>query len=203
MNSAKVYLMKQVMQKQDDPLNLQSLPLVAPPADAWPAIEEALRKDRRRSTVRRFAVTTLAAAATIALAVGVVLQQRGAGLADPQLTPPASVATAQAEATAATQPGADGSLSPSGEPDTLTALIALSQRLEGRLRAIRSNVGDLPSNTVVYQVELEDLVVQVDEELSMQPDSVALWSQRVDLLMDLQRLYESRLRREYHQVASL
>ena len=51
--------------------------------------------------------------------------------------------------------------------------------------------------------ELEDLVVQVDEQLSRTPDSAALWSQRVDLLVDLERLYESGLRREYHRMASL
>ena len=48
-----------------------------------------------------------------------------------------------------------------------------------------------------------DLVAQVDEELSNRPDSLNLWSQRINLLMDLQNLYENRLRREYRQVASL
>jgi hypothetical protein len=37
----------------------------------------------------------------------------------------------------------------------------------------------------------------------MQPDSLSLWSQRVDLLMNLERLYENNLRRDYQQMASL
>jgi len=82
-------------------------------------------------------------------------------------------------------------------------MITLSQRLEGRLRTIRAGMGDLPARSVVYQVELEDLIVQVDEELSIQPDSLSLWSQRVDLLMNLERLYENNLRRDYQQMASL
>ena len=85
---------------------------------------------------------------------------------------------AQALPLSAGQSGAvDGeTVALSGNSD---AMIALSQRLEGRLRPIRAGVGDLPARAVVYQVELEDLVVQVDEELSSRPDSLPLWSQRV------------------------
>ncbi|MGD8681898.1 MAG: hypothetical protein PVJ33_16125, partial [Lysobacterales bacterium] len=87
--------------------------------------------------------------------------------------------------------------------EQLDSLIALSQRLEGRLRLMRKQAGDMPSRALVYQVELEDLVVQVDDALSMNPDSVPLWNQRVNLLADLNTLYEDRLRREYRQIASL
>jgi hypothetical protein len=96
-----------------------------------------------------------------------------------------------------------GATTESGAQDSLDAMIALSQQLEGRLRTIRADVGSLPSSAVVYQVELEDLVVQVDEELSRQPDSLPLWNQRVALLLDLERLYANSLRREYHRMASL
>jgi hypothetical protein len=92
---------------------------------------------------------------------------------------------------------------PVAEADALSSLIGMSQQLEGRLRKIRSEVGDLPTEALVYQVELEDLVVQVDDELSGQPDSLALWNQRVNLLMDIEKLYEHSMRREYRQIASL
>ena len=61
----------------------------------------------------------------------------------------------------------------------------------------------MPSSSVIYQVELEDLVAQVDEELSMRPDSMDLWSQRINLMLDLSQLYQNELRREYHRMASL
>ena len=192
MNSAKVYLMQPVMQKQEDPFNLRSLPLVEPPRDGWAAIEATLRQDKRRRTSRRYAGAALAAAATVTLVLGLTLRQ--------PLPSPAEQTPAQAQlSTAPVTASAD----PAGASDTLDSMITLSQRLEGRLRSFRAGLGNLPGNTLVYQVELEDLIVQVDEELSMEPDSLALWSQRVDLLIDLERLYENSLRRDYQQMASL
>ena len=52
------------MQKERDPLNLGSLPLVTPPADNWPEIKAALLKQSRRRRFARYAGATLAAAAT-------------------------------------------------------------------------------------------------------------------------------------------
>jgi hypothetical protein len=191
MNSAKVYLMQPVMQKQEDPFNLRGLPMVEPPQDGWPGIETVLRQDKRRRTTRRYAGAALAAAATVTLVLGLALRQ--------PLSPPAEQSLAQAQPALTTATGEE----PSSSTDTLDSMITLSQRLEGRLRTIRAGMGDLPARSVVYQVELEDLIVQVDEELSIQPDSLSLWSQRVDLLMNLERLYENNLRRDYQQMASL
>jgi len=39
--------------------------------------------------------------------------------------------------------------------------------------------------------------------LSMRPDSLELWSQRVNLLLDLSQLYQNQLRRDYQRMASL
>jgi hypothetical protein len=61
----------------------------------------------------------------------------------------------------------------------------------------------MPTDSLVYQVELEDLIAQVDEELSVNPESLELWSHRVNLLLDLSRIYENQLRRDYHRMASL
>jgi len=57
--------------------------------------------------------------------------------------------------------------------------------------------------SLVYQVELEDLIAQVDEELSANPDSAELWSRRVNLMLDLSGLYQNKLRRDYSRMASL
>ena len=182
MNSAKVYPMKQPMQKHEDPLGLQRLPLVSPPRDGWPAVEAALRSDQARRRAVRIGGWSLAAAASVALVFGLMLHKPVPGPAAE------SPDAAMAQALRVEQ----------GQPDA-----AVSELSERRLRNIRAGVGDLPAGAIVYQVELEDLVAQVDEELSNRPDSLNLWSQRVNLLMDLQNLYENRLRREYRQVASL
>ena len=194
MNTARVYRMNTPMQKQQDPLNLRALPLVSPREDLWPAIENGLRHSARRANARR-AGAALALAAAVVLAFGLILRLPTSG--------PAMVPTQQATTDDGAQPVLVDSGPQPAAPADLEALIALSQRLKRRLRHIRAEVGDLPARAVVYQVELEDLVVQVDEELSRTPDSVPLWTQRVDLLMDLERLYQSGLRREYRQLASL
>jgi hypothetical protein len=186
-------------QQAEDPLNLQSLPLVDPPDDAWPAIEAALlRRDSRQKRARRVG-GALAAVATVTLAVGLFFEgplRSPAPEVQPATNPgAATLARTEGRAVdATTEPTADSQLS---------SLITLSQQLEERLRTMRQQVGDMPSGALVYQVELEDLVVQVDDALSINPDSMPLWSQRVDLLADLNMLYEDRLRREYRQVASL
>jgi len=87
--------------------------------------------------------------------------------------------------------------------NTLDSLIALSQQLESNLQKIRSQAIVMPTSSLIYQIELEDLVAQVDEELSMYPDSVELWSQRINLMLDLSQLYQNELRREYDLIASL
>jgi len=201
MTLAKVYNMQQARQKQDDPLNLQSLPMVAPLRDGWPVVEAALCAEARRRRLRRLGAAALAVAASVTLALGLYLRAP----ADPAAGSAGSLAArphdAQATDPPVTPPRAAAETA--AGPATLDSLIALSQQLEARLRAVRAEGGSLPARAVVYQVELEDLVIQVDEEISRQPDSLALWSQRVSLLMDLEQLYENRLRREYQRMASL
>jgi len=185
------YRIHNVRQREEDPLNLRSLPLVDPPIDAWPEIEAALLRRNGKQRGARYAGGALAAAATLTLAVGLYF---GGTQRQPAAEPSALT---QAESPASTV---------AEEPDTsgqLESLIGLSQQLESRLRLLRAQAGDMPAGALVYQVELEDLVVQVDDALSMNPDSLPLWNQRVSLLADLNTLYEDKLRREYQQIASL
>jgi hypothetical protein len=170
MNFSKVH----IMQKERDPLNLGSLPMVDPPEDNWPQIRQALLRQNRGQRVRRIAGASLAAAAALTLAIGLFIQQPDHPI------PEASMA-----------------------PTTLDSLITLSQQLEKGVRSYRAEFGGLPTDSLVYQVELEDLIAQVDDELSVRPDSTRLWSQRVNLLLDLSQLYENQLRRDYHRMASL
>jgi len=169
-----------IMQKEKDPLNLGSLPLITPPSDDWPLIRSALVKQQRRRLVAKYS-GGLAIAAMLMLAVGLFIYQ-------PALAPSSAPVPAVAESAA---------------PQTLDSVITLSQQLETRVRSFRSEVGGMPTESLVYQVELEDLIAQVDDELSVRPDSLELWSQRVNLLLDLSQLYQNQLRRDYHRMASL
>jgi hypothetical protein len=168
-----------VMHRESDPLNLRSLPLVSPPEDGWPVIQAALVRQNKRRRVGRMATAALAVAATVTLAVGLFLQS------PPPVPAPAPLTTAQTET------------------NTVESLSALSQQLETRLRTVRDELGGMPTDALIYQVELEDMVAQVDEELSMNPESLELWSYRINLLLDLEQLYQNRLRRDYHRMASL
>lgn len=182
--------MQPLRQKQEDPLNLRSLPLISPDTDGWPEIQDALQQQAQKRNTRRLVGGTLAVAATavftLALLVGNPADRDG-------IAPSDTVAL----------PAVDEPVSVPLQEPTAESLIALSQKLEGRLRLYRSQLGDLPADILVYQVELQDLIVQVDGELSLNPESVDLWGQRVSLMMDVVRLYEDSLRRDYHRMASL
>ncbi len=195
MNTAKVFAMSEIRNAQNDPLNLRSLPPVTSGRDGWPAIEAALLQESRKRKAWRFAGGALAAAATVVLAVSIAIR--------PAAAPAPGAAPGEGlSAEPRTGAGTEVQSAPLREP-TLESLIALSQGLEDRVRQYRARVGDLPSDALVYQVELQDLVAQVDGELSLDPASSELWSQRVNLLLDLARLYENSLRRDYHRMASL
>lgn len=190
MTLMKVIDMQELRQRHEDPLNLASLPMVAPEEDGWPAIEAALLERNRRHKVFRLAGGALATAATVVLAIAVTVgrpvPEPAAGLPDPD----SQAAISELESAPL-------------RPPALESLIAMSQQLEGRVRLYRDEFGDLPSSALIYQVELQDLIVQVDEELSANPESIELWGQRVNLLLDVTQLYENSLRREYRQMASL
>ena len=185
----------ELRQRADDPLDLRSLPLADPPEDGWPEIEAALLSRGRRGRNLRVGGGLLAVAASAVLAfsllVGNPFPGEGPATAETAAAP-VSVPAGMSEPVPA----------PLQEP-SLESLIAMSQQLERRIRAYRAGAGDLPSDVLVYQVELQDLIVQVDEELSAAPDSRGLWSQRVNLLLDVTRLYENSLRRDYYRMASL
>jgi hypothetical protein len=182
----------ELRQRADDPLNLRGLPQAEPPGDGWPEIEAALLQRSRRGRALRAGGGLLAVAASAVLAFSLLVGQP---------TPGDSPAR-----TAGESPAIPSTAEPIPAPlqaPPVESLIAMSQQLESRIRAYRASAGDLPSDVLVYQVELQDLIVQVDDALSAAPDSPELWSQRVNLLLDVTRLYENSLRRDYYRMASL
>jgi hypothetical protein len=205
-----------MMTQNRDPFGLASLPELQPPEDSWSNIAAQLQSRQRR---RQRWLSGLAIAATVTLVAGIVsvLPQIGETPLPAETTPlqaendPAPTQSSVAGEPAPTVVG--GGLPPtegyaahttSGQAaDQLQSLQKLSQRLEQNLVVLRSGVGAMPAEMVVYQVELEDLVAQVDAAIGQYPDSSVLWQQRVSLLLDLNQIYGAGLRREEPYVASL
>jgi len=61
----------------------------------------------------------------------------------------------------------------------------------------------MPAKSAIYVAELEDLIAQVDNELSLKPDSIDLWGQRVNLMLDLARIYQQQWQIDYGRMAAL
>lgn len=197
------------MTQARDPFGLAGLPELQPPSDTWIAISARLHQQSRR---RQQWFSGLALAATVTLAIGVV-----ALLPQVDSMPPVALTETVAEQEPMNPNNlAAGSLEPNdirgqgrsyGNPnlglENLQSLQRLSQRLEQNLNYLRTGVGAMPAEIVVYQVELEDLVAQVDAAISQQPESSELWRQRVNLLMDLNQIYGAGLRRDEPNLASL
>ena len=184
------------MNSERDPFGLSGLAQPQPPADGWPAVEAVLR---RQNTNRRF--RWLAAAAVVTIAVGIYWQLPQQQAGDPSPSPGSSLADVSARQATDLAREAEDHLA--RDAASLASLVKLSQQLERNLRLIRNEVSVMPEQALIYQVELQDLVAQVDEAINQSPQSRELWSQRVNLLLDLNQLYRVQLRRDYSHVASL
>ena len=175
-----------------DPLGLARLPLLNPDRDAWPAIRQALEADAAPARpVRHWRLGALAAAASVLLVFGLVRFGKDTANTEAQL----------AEPLAQTQTLAEPLLVPAS--GSLPELIALSQQLETRVRGLRENTGGIPARSAVYTAELEDMIARVDGEISMDPEAVNLWAQRVNLLLDLHYIYQHQFDREFGRMAGL
>ena len=177
--------------QEQDPLGLSKLPMLTPDEDGWPAIEQALKEHQQGRRRRRVVGGWLAAAASLVLVVSLASKFSGPGPAETMQPVTESVAT-QTAGTAS-----------EGSKSTVESLIAMSQILEQQLRGLRDDSGSMPADSAVYVAELEDLVAQVDSELSYSPDSINLWGQRVNLMLDLAQIYQHQWEREYGRMASL
>lgn len=171
--------------KLRDPLGLSALPPLEPDFDGWPEIRQALESGDGNRPRWRQTVTWLAAAASVVLALALVIRQGG----EAPTSQPATAQTAQ--------------LAEAGSLATVDSLIAMSQTLERQVEELRDNTVSMPASSAAYVAELEDLVAQVDQQLSYSPDSVNLWGQRINLLLDLAQIYQNQWERDYGLMASL
>lgn len=177
-----------------DPFGLGELPLMEPEKDGWAQIQSALQSQRRSRRNQRIGLG-LAMAACLMLVVGLFVYQPTT-----QIEGPGNLETAQNS-----EPPVplDGDLATNGETAPLQDLIAMSQMLEQRLRLLRDQTSAMPSESTAYVAELEDLVARVDGQLGIQPESLDLWTQRVNLMLDLEYLFQHQFEREYGRMASL
>ena len=179
----------QLKQNTDDPLGLSDLEAIDPGYDGWADIESALLTHKESKRTWQRAGSWLAVAASLVLVVSITMRN----IEDP--------ATINPELASDTYVGG---ISEAGrDPDNIGALIGLSQNMENQVKQLRQGTASMPAESAIYIAELEDLIAQVDNELSFTPDSIDLWGQRVNLLLDLAQIYQQQWQIDYGRMAAL
>jgi hypothetical protein len=172
---------------ESDPLGLRDLEDIEPGYDGWAQIESALQDHGKAH--RRQSFTWLAVAASLVLVISVVVFNAQNN--------PANSPSPEAFATS-------GAIPASVEvQDNISALIGLSQTMEEQVMQLRQEISSMPAESAIYVAELEDLIAQVDNELSLTPGSIDLWGQRVNLLLDLAQIYQQQWEFDFGRMASL
>lgn len=170
-----------------DPLGLGELESIEPGYDGWDEIETALKAHQQGKRRLQRAGGWLAIAASLVLVVSITLMRQQVP-ADRPVDETATLAANTASVTV---------------QDNIDALIDLSQTMEEQVMNLRRGTGSMPADTAIYVAEIEDMIAQVDVELSLNPDSVDLWGQRVNLMLDLAYIYQQQWEVDYGRMASL
>jgi len=172
-----------------DPLGLSKLEAIEPNYDGWARIESALQTHQHKRRSWQRAGGWLAVAASLVLVVSITLRNsENVATFDPGL---------------ASNTSAEGGSSAVRDSDNISALIGLSQNMEDQVKQLRHETSSMPAESAIYVAELEDLIAQVDKELSFTPDSIDLWGQRVNLLLDLAQIYQLQWYIDYGRMAAL
>jgi hypothetical protein len=176
-------------QNSSDPLGLRELDAIEPGYDGWDQIESALLENQAGKRSLRRAGSWLAVAAGLVLVVSMTLFNTE------NSTPisPSSSGPATSVVNSASVP----------VQDNINALIGLSQNMEEQVAKLRQETSSMPAESAIYVAELEDLIAQVDNGLSLAPDSIDLWGQRVNLLLDLAQIYQQQWQKDYGRIASV
>jgi hypothetical protein len=172
-----------------DPLGLRELETLEPGYDGWARIESALQEHQNHKRNWKRAGSWLAVAASLILVISITLRSKEDHT--PLGTPSATLATQTTEFASVQK------------KDNINALIGLSQSMEEQVKKLRQETGSMPAESAIYIAELEDLIARVDSELSLTPDSIDLWGQRVNLMLDLAQIYQQQWQIDYGHMASL
>jgi len=176
-------------QNTSDPLGLSDLEPIEPGYDGWAQIESALQTHHDNKRNWRRAGGWLAVAASLVLVISISLRNTENGT--PAGMPVPDLATSTTNPASVTV------------EDNINALISMSQNMEEQLKRMRQETSAMPAESAIYVAELEDLIAQVDSELSLTPDSIDLWGQRVNLMLDLAQIYQQQWQIDYGRMASL
>ena len=176
-------------QTVSDPLGLSDLGELNPEYDGWDQIKSELEAHQASKRNWQKTGSWLAVAASLVLVISLVLQS-------PEIGSPGS-STSTELATSAPNPASVS------VKDNVIELIGLSQSMEEQVMKLRQETGSMPAESAIYVAELEDLIAQVDSELSVTPDSIDLWGQRVNLMLDLAQIYQQQWETYYGRMASL
>ena len=176
-------------QATSDPLGLSQLEPIEPNYDGWESIELALQGHHDKNRNLRRTARWMAVAASLVVVVGLGL--RFTENNSSSLSPAPAIATQTTN------------LASVPVEDNLSALIGLSQNMETQLKVLRQDSGSMPAESAIYVAELEDLIVQIDGELSIAPDSIDLWGQRLNLMLDLAQIYQQQWQIDYGRMAAL
>jgi len=176
-------------QNTSDPLGLRDLEAIEPGYDGWDRIESALQANKDNKRNWRRAGSGLALAASLVLVISITLRNSENQLQDGAPSP----GFATPETNLASVP----------VQDNINALIGLSQTMEEQVKNLRQETSSMPAESAIYVAELEDLIAQVDNELSLTPDSIDLWGQRINLMLDLAQIYQQQWEIDYGRMASL
>ena len=180
---------EQWKQNTSDPLGLSDLETIEPGYDGWSQIESALQSHQNSKRNWRRGGSWLAMAASLVLVLSLTLRNNENNtpteLSSPEFATPAT------------------NLASVPVQDNINALIGLSQKMEDQVKTLRQETSSMPAESAIYVAELEDLIAQVDNELSMTPDSIDLWGQRVNLMLDLAQIYQQQWQIDYGRMASL
>lgn len=188
----------------NDPLGLRELDSIQPDFDGWPEIESALKAQQASNRRWRQSVAWLAVAASLVLATGLSIRGMHPGhlIGQPATTQSTQLATTS-DNTASLAENIAVASDRMVEPDNLKSLMNLSNKMQAQVRNMRQKTASMPADSAMFVAELEDLIAQIDNELSYTPDSIDLWGQRVNLLLDLAQVYQQQWQLDYGRIASL
>jgi hypothetical protein len=179
---------------------LRGLPELAPPDGAWERIASAERDTRpRMAPWRKYAAGAGIAASVAALAIFVIgspSRPAGGYATPPAITGNDAVSPGRLDEQPSTVVGAETPFDPDGllvggrvVPASYPALVQESARLDRALRRLPHQRPMMSAETATTIVGLEDRIALIDEQITYsnargvpQPQRVALWGERVDLM---------------------